>query len=63
MKDALIKTRNLPGAFDYQAPEVFDTHSFNYAADIWAIGTVLLDICTTSLYDVCILNFFLLEFV
>lgn len=53
MKDSIMKTRTLPGAFNYQAPEVFDTQTFNPAADIWSIGTILLDICTTSLYDVC----------
>ena len=52
MKDALVKTRALPGSFDYQAPEVLDAHSFSYNSDIWSIGAVLLDICTTSLYDV-----------
>ena len=54
MRDALSKTRTLPGSFDYQAPEIFDAQSFNFQSDIWSIGAVLLDICTTSLYDVCL---------
>ncbi len=61
MKDALVKTRTLPGSFDYQAPEVLDAHSFSFNSDIWSIGAVLLDICTTSLYDVsffCLLTIY-----
>lgn len=52
MKDARTKTKILPGAFDYVAPEIIDAQSFDFRSDIWTIGTVLLDICTTSLYDV-----------
>ncbi len=52
MKDAKYKTRILKGAFDYQAPEIIDAQSYDKKSDIWSIGTVLLDMCTTSLYDV-----------
>ena len=52
MKDALLKTRVVPGAFNYQAPEVIGTQTFDFGADIYSIGAILLDICTTSLYDV-----------
>jgi len=52
MKDALQKTRVLHGSFDYHAPELFVTKEFNYESDIWSIGTCLLDITTTGLYDV-----------
>ncbi len=52
MKDSLQKTRVLHGSFDYHAPEVFVTKEFNHESDIWSIGTILLDITTTSLYDV-----------
>lgn len=52
MKDARVKTRILQGAFDYAAPELIDAQPFDYKTDIWTIGTTLLDICTTSLYDV-----------
>ena len=58
MKDILIKTRVATGAFDYQAPEIIDAQSFDAKSDIWAIGAILLDMCTTCLYDVCI--FFLI---
>ena len=57
MIDARSKTRILPNAFDYIAPEVIDAkskqnQSFNFESDIWTIGTVLLDICSTSVFDV-----------
>jgi serine/threonine protein kinase len=53
MKDAKTKTRIASGAFDYIAPEIIDSSasSFDAKSDIWTIGTCLLDICTTSLYD------------
>ena len=52
MRDAKTKTRIVNNAFDYTAPEIFDAHSFDAKSDIWTIGTNLLDMCTTSLYDV-----------
>lgn len=52
MRDAKTKTRIVNNAFDYTAPEIFDAHSFDAKSDIWTIGTILLDMCTTSLYDV-----------
>lgn len=51
-KDTSTKTRIASGAYDYTAPEVFDAQTFDSKSDIWSIGTILLDICTTSLYDV-----------
>ncbi len=53
MKDAKTKTRIPPGAFDYIAPEIIDSSAtaFDFKSDIWTLGTCLLDICTTSLYD------------
>lgn len=52
MKDARTKTRIMAQAFDYTAPEIIDSQPFDFKSDIWTIGTTLLDICTTSLYDV-----------
>jgi serine/threonine protein kinase len=52
MKDARTKTRVLPGTFDYTAPEIINYESYDFKSDIWNIGTILLDICTTTLYDV-----------
>ncbi len=52
MKDARTKTRVLPGTFDYTAPEIINGESYDYKSDIWNIGAILLDICTTTLYDV-----------
>ena len=52
MNDAKTKTRILSGAFDYVAPEIFDSaNAFDTMSDVWTIGTTLLDMCTTSLYD------------
>lgn len=42
----------LSGAYDYTAPEIIDAQSYDEKSDIWSIGAILLDICTTSLYDV-----------
>jgi serine/threonine protein kinase len=58
MRDARTKTRILHGAFDYAAPEVIDTQRFDFKSDVWAIGTILLDICTTSIYSVIKSAFF-----
>lgn len=52
MRDAKTKTRILPGAYDYTAPEIIDAQSYDEKSDIWSIGTILLDICSTSLYDI-----------
>ncbi len=54
MKDHKTKIREPSSLFDYQAPEVIDSNylSFNLMSDIWSIGTIILDVCTTSLYDV-----------
>jgi hypothetical protein len=52
MKEAKTRTRITKGVFDYTAPEIIDAQSFNKKSDLWTIGTTLLDICTTSLYDV-----------
>lgn len=56
MKDARTKTRVLPGTFDYTAPEIINAEPYDYKSDIWNIGTILLDMCTTTLYDVIILK-------
>jgi serine/threonine protein kinase len=42
----------ITGAYDYTAPEIIDAQSYDEKSDIWSIGTILLDICSTSLYDV-----------
>ncbi len=42
----------IAGAYDYTAPEIIDAQSYDEKSDIWSIGTILLDICSTSLYDV-----------
>ena len=52
MKEAKSRTRITKDAFDYTAPEIIDAQSFNQKSDLWGIGTTLLDMCTTSLYDV-----------
>lgn len=51
MKDIRSSTRLKSGVFNYHAPEIMDAQDFNEKSDIWNIGTILLDICTTSLYD------------
>lgn len=45
------------GAFDYAAPEIIDLQLYDEKSDIWSIGSIMLDACTTGLYDV---NFSLL---
>ena len=42
------------GAYDYTAPEIIDAQSYDEKSDIWSIGAILLDICTTSCYNVII---------
>ena len=51
MNDARTKTRILNGAFDYVAPEIIDTNLFDFKSDVWTIGTILLDVCTTGIYN------------
>jgi len=54
MKEAKTRTRITKDAFDYTAPEIIDAQSFNQKSDLWSVGATLLDVCTTSLYDVTI---------
>ena len=58
MKDARTKTRIIKNAFDYAGPEIIDGQPFDFKSDIWSIGATLLDICTTSIYDVRFKNSF-----
>lgn len=52
MKDLKTSTRLRHGALNYQAPEIMDEQDFDIKTDIWSIGAILLEICTTSLFDV-----------
>lgn len=52
MRDARTKTRLVQNAFDYAGPEIIDGQPFEFKSDIWSLGTTLLDICTTGLYNV-----------
>lgn len=52
LKDILNNTRVKSGAFNYQAPEIIDSQDYDKKSDIWSIGAILLDICTTSIFDV-----------
>jgi hypothetical protein len=38
--------------FDYAAPEIIDAQLYDEKSDIWSIGAVLFDVCTTSIYNV-----------
>lgn len=51
-KDARTKTKVRNNNAVYIAPEVLDALSFSFKSDIWSLGTTLVDICTTSLFDV-----------
>ena len=51
MDDVKVRTRVLPGCFDYTAPEIAKTKTYDDKSDIWSIGSVLLDMCTTSVYS------------
>ncbi len=45
----------LIGAYDYAAPEIIDSQdaeSYSEKSDIWSIGAILLDICSTHFYNV-----------
>jgi serine/threonine kinase-like domain-containing protein STKLD1 len=51
MKDARTRTRITPGFFTYTAPEVIDSQLADFKSDVWSIGAILFDMCTTSLLD------------
>ena len=59
MKDLRTSTRIKYGAINYQAPEIMDAQDFDMKSDIWSIGAILLEICTTSLFDVSIFFIFI----
>jgi serine/threonine protein kinase len=52
----LLFLYHMTDGFDYAAPEIIDAQSYDEKSDIWSIGAVLLDICTTSIYNVIRLN-------
>lgn len=54
MKDVKTSTRVKQSVFNYQAPEIIDAQDFDMKSDVWTIGTTLLDMCTTGIYDVII---------
>jgi len=51
MKDVKTSTRVKPSVFNYQAPEIIDAQDFDIKSDVWSIGTTLLDICTTGVFE------------
>ncbi len=51
MKDIKSSARIKPSVFNYQAPEIIDAQEFEINSDVWSIGTTLLDMCTTGIFD------------
>lgn len=60
-KDVRTKTRISQDAFDYTAPEVRDGKSFTYKSDIWSIGAIFIDVCSTSIMEVKIILLWMLS--